>query len=389
MTIPYITPNYGPITGGTPITITGSDFTSISNLSLDNSFCTDVIVVNSNTITAITTEHSEGLVALFYIKELDMAFYYPNLFTYINTATTTTEPTTTTTTTTAPTTTTTTTTTSPLERQKLNAFAKFFYSGGLNNADPKKSLGGESSNVTVNVGKNNIFNSVEGTFYSEGLTDYRCIFLKNTSSNKIYYLYLSLDDFFLGSVIDLGFNFVNEIQSITILNGPFTNGQEIVFSYDEKPFTVIYSTNFSTWLYNFNYSITKVEGLENVTVSGSSNNFNSVFEITFNGSAGYKSHPLLVLVGYTLTPLPSISIVKNVEGSPINIVPSKILTADREPTSITFYDASISSPVYLPLLNPGDFLAIWLRRIIYPNTIAVENDGCNLIINGNYEVVEK
>jgi hypothetical protein len=29
-----------------------------------------------------------------------------------------------------------------------------------------------------------------------------------------------------------------------------------------------------------------------------------------------------------------------------------------------------------------------LRRIIYPNTIAIENDGCNFLITANYEVIE-
>ena len=40
------------------------------------------------------------------------------------------------------------------------------------------------------------------------------------------------------------------------------------------------------------------------------------------------------------------------------------------------------------LLNSGDFLPIWLRRNVYPNTIAIENDGCNFNIIANYEIIE-
>ena len=292
-----------------------------------------------------------------------------------------------------PLTTTTTTTTSTtvqptLQRQELSAFLKLFYSGGLNNKNPSLSLGGEISNYNVKTGKNNIFENIKGETYSEGLTDFRCVYVKNTSQNKVFYLYFSLDDFFLGSIMDLGFNFVNEIQTITILNGPFTNGQNIIFSYKNQNITVTYNTNFSVWLANFNIEIIKIPELENVVVTGSSNGSNSIFEITFQGSAGYKNHPLLVLEGYTLSPTPNVTILKSVQGGPINTVADKILTSKREPTNITFYDAPITSPVYLPALFPDDFMPIWLRRIIYPNTIAIENDGCNLIVSGNYEVIE-
>lgn len=284
--------------------------------------------------------------------------------------------------------TTTTTTSPPFTRQDISAFLKLFYSGGLNNNDPNKSLGGEMSNFIISTSKNNIFNNVTGVSYASGLTDYRCIFLKNTSPNRVLYLYFSLDDFFSGSVLDLGFNFVNEIQSLTILNGPFTNGQEVVLSYAGTTFTIIYNTNFTTFLNNFNASIKQVSGLEDVVVTGSTNSSNYAFEITFLGTAGYKTHPLIELVGYNLTPTPSIIILKPQSGSPINTIPNKILDSTREPNGITFYDASITSPVYLPLLNSGDFLPIWLRRNVYPNTIAIENDGCNFNIIANYEIIE-
>jgi len=276
-----------------------------------------------------------------------------------------------------------------LKRQPLDSFLKLYYSGGTSNNDAKKSLGGNISNFIILPSKNNIFDNVTGDLYEEGLTDYRCVYLKNNSENRVLYLYFALDDFFLGSFQNLGFNFVNEVQTVTVLNGPFTNGQNIVFSYNQKNFTVVYDTNFNQWIINFNASIKQVDGLEDVIVTGSSNGSNSIFQVTFEGTAGYKNHPVINLVGYTLTPTPNISIVKTITGSPINLISDKISSSTNEPNNITFYDATINSPIYLPLLNSGDFLPIWLRRTVYPNTIAVENDGCNLIITGNYEVIEE
>jgi hypothetical protein len=277
----------------------------------------------------------------------------------------------------------------PPERQTIDAFLKLYYSGGGANNDPLKSLGGNISNFIIKSSKNNIFENVSGDIYEEGLTDYRCVYVKNNSLNRIFYLYFALDDFFLGSIQNLGFNFVNEVQTVTVLNGPFVNGQTLVFSYEGKNFTVVYDTNFAQWLLNFNSAIKQVASLEDVVVTGNSNGSNAIFEITFEGTAGYKNHPLIVLVGYNLSPTPSVSILKSISGSPINSIAEKIAATTNEPNNITFYDATVNSPVYLPILNPGDFLPIWLRRIVYPNTIAVENDGCKLIISGNYEVIEE
>lgn len=276
-----------------------------------------------------------------------------------------------------------------LKRLKLDSFLKLYYSGDFSNNDPTKSLGGNISNFIILASKNNIFDNVSGDVYEEGLTDYRCIYLKNNSENRVWYLYFALDDFFLGSVQNLGFYFVNEVQTVTVLNGPFINGQTMIFSYDNNNFTVVYNTNFNQWLINFNSSIKQVLGLEDVNVTGSSNGSNSIFEINFEGTAGYKNHPLITLNGYNLTPTPVISILKKITGSPINLIAEKIISSTDEPNNITFYDSTLNSPIYLPVLNPGDFLPIWLRRTVYPNTIAVENDGCKLIITGNYEVIEE
>lgn len=58
-----VQPSFGPIYGGTPITITGSNFDSSAIVYVDGNPATSVIVVNSTTLTAITPEgFTEGAV---------------------------------------------------------------------------------------------------------------------------------------------------------------------------------------------------------------------------------------------------------------------------------------------------------------------------------------
>jgi hypothetical protein len=57
-----ITPNSGSSEGGTPISITGSNFVSGATLSLGGVLASNVVGVNSNSITAVTSVHAPGLV---------------------------------------------------------------------------------------------------------------------------------------------------------------------------------------------------------------------------------------------------------------------------------------------------------------------------------------
>ena len=57
-----ITPNTGPTSGGTSITISGSGFSSGASVSLGGTLATSVVVVNSASITATTAPRSAGVV---------------------------------------------------------------------------------------------------------------------------------------------------------------------------------------------------------------------------------------------------------------------------------------------------------------------------------------
>jgi hypothetical protein len=57
-----ITPNSGPDTGGTPVTITGSGFTGATSATFGGVAGTSFVVVNDTTITVVTPPHAVGLV---------------------------------------------------------------------------------------------------------------------------------------------------------------------------------------------------------------------------------------------------------------------------------------------------------------------------------------
>ena len=57
-----ISPIFGPTTGGTVVTLTGTNLTGTTNVSFDGNNATGVTVINSTTVTAIAPAHAAGLV---------------------------------------------------------------------------------------------------------------------------------------------------------------------------------------------------------------------------------------------------------------------------------------------------------------------------------------
>jgi len=78
-----VQPSSGPIYGGTNITITGSNFDANSSVYVDGNPATNVVVVNSTTITAVTPEgFTNGPVDVDVQTTIDY-FSFPGAFTYV------------------------------------------------------------------------------------------------------------------------------------------------------------------------------------------------------------------------------------------------------------------------------------------------------------------
>ena len=63
-TVASVTPNNGPTAGGTPVTITGTNFATGATATFDGIAATSVVVVNSTTITAVTPADTAGSVTV-------------------------------------------------------------------------------------------------------------------------------------------------------------------------------------------------------------------------------------------------------------------------------------------------------------------------------------
>lgn len=259
----------------------------------------------------------------------------------------------------------------------LDYILKYKYSGGFDNIDSNKSIGGEISNTEVNSYKQNIFNNIGENDYAQGLVDYRCLYLENISNKRVHNLKMHLDDVFRGAIFNIGFNFQNDIQTIIIAGGDFINGQKITFSFKNRNFIVKYDIDINIFKTNFQKSINKIFNLKDVTVDGSYANGNSVLNIYFQGTSGNKQQPLIKLESYTLTPDPTITIIKKQNGSPVNCIQEKLNNSLQSPNKINFLEAGAS--VEFTFLEIGDFLPIWLRRQVFSGNVPIENDGCSII----------
>jgi hypothetical protein len=77
-----VAPTFGSIAGGTPVTITGTNFAAGATVTFDASAATAVVVVNATTITAIAPAHATGAVRVTVANPTgpsgfkDSAFFY-------------------------------------------------------------------------------------------------------------------------------------------------------------------------------------------------------------------------------------------------------------------------------------------------------------------------
>jgi hypothetical protein len=68
--ITSITPEYGPISGGTPVVIVGYNFIDGTLVYFDLNLATDIVVVDSQMITCKTPAHALGFISVLLVEPL-------------------------------------------------------------------------------------------------------------------------------------------------------------------------------------------------------------------------------------------------------------------------------------------------------------------------------
>jgi hypothetical protein len=93
-TIVSVAPNSGPTTGGTLVTITGTDFQQGATATIGGVACTGVVVASSTSLTCTTGAHAAGFVEAGLVNPDLQGAIGPDAFTYVEVAPSTTPATT-------------------------------------------------------------------------------------------------------------------------------------------------------------------------------------------------------------------------------------------------------------------------------------------------------
>lgn len=256
------------------------------------------------------------------------------------------------------------------------------YSGGSSNTNPDLSLGGVASLYAISGTR--LFDDVTEAEATNGLTDYRCFYFNNESN--VYSLYsaqILVSYTVPGDVIaQLGFNFQNDIQNITVAHYASVTSGSFILTYTDTSgnhnFTVNWNSSLSTWASNFQTAIRTIANLGDVTVTASVSGSNAIFEVSFIGVAANRHHDILVLNTNSLSPTESITITKIIDGGPINSVADSIDVSTTTPVGITFNSLTDS----IGDIRPLDSIPIWVKRIVPVNSTAIENDGFTVQVQG-------
>jgi len=252
----------------------------------------------------------------------------------------------------------------------------FFYSGGSNNLDPTKSIGGKASVNLIEGIANSIFTDVTDvaglgapTSLGPDGIDYRCFYIFNTS--ELYSLYEAsiyvLQQSGTGDVfsnITLGLSTSTEVQNLNIsLTGTPASGSFKLQYETSTTDSIPYSSDSEQMANNIQRELNRLSVLggnfSGVVVNASSN---SDFLISFLGGENNRNHELLTATNLNITPAASISISEATEGQPINseapLLPNSLTT----PFGVVFSDTFADNPISIGDLRPGDGVPIWIKR---------------------------
>lgn len=259
----------------------------------------------------------------------------------------------------------------------------FVYSGGSNNSDPSKSLGGNPSNIPILGQINNLFSNVSSAQSTEGKIDYRCFYIFNDSltdtlhNASVFIIYQEPG----GATVQLGLANTTDVQKIQITG--IVTGGSLLIKYEDNQFVVNWGGSASSFAANLIAGLTSVNvkgvEIETTSVSNSSNSFS----LSFKGDSNNRSHSLLVISQNNLIGTTSVSIKKETEGEPINSVAPLIPTDSTPPARVNFYNTSLDNKLFLGNIGPGDGVPIWAKRTTLANANFKQSDSFTLRLIGN------
>jgi len=258
-------------------------------------------------------------------------------------------------------------------------------SGGTTNINPNLSLGGgPSSSPIATATLNNLFDDVTSDETDEGHEDYRCIYFFNDGDTTIYDVEVWIsDDFDDGATMEIGVEFHDESQRLTLLEGPITGGH-IRRAYDSNEFDSFYNASLSDWAEDIETQLNAMAELQDVTVTAAFVNVTVpqdtiIFDINFINRDGKRNHPAIEVVSNQLEPavMPHVIEIPQ-QGFPINTIASEIGFETTPPGGVGFFAATEASPIALSYLGTGEGFPLWIKRTTPEGVAPKERDGFEL-----------
>jgi len=268
---------------------------------------------------------------------------------------------------------------------------RIFMSGGLSNSNPDLCLGGEMSTTFFSTPR--IFDSILADQTVSGYTDYRCVYINNSSEiDTLYSTDVFIDSEVSGGAsVMMGIEPANERQDVYITNASaVASGGFVVMLYDyftdsNNNILVSHNQNINQWAENFQSSIRSINGLDQVSVTGSYIGTTAYFTVNFIGSSERRYFDSMELVSLSqdfLNVNASLSIQKVLNGSPKLKTANEIASEVVVPANVIFVNTSSSSPIYVGNVLPAEYFAVWLKRTVVAGVDPLEGDGFTIKIRG-------
>jgi hypothetical protein len=256
-------------------------------------------------------------------------------------------------------------------------------SNGPNNSNPNLSLGSTPSAVNVGVSIENLFESLSTEDAQNGRIDYRCFYVFNDSASENLPSTAVYFDSQLNSTaqLNVGVSVANEQQKLTVSGVP--SGGSIKLTYDgDETSAINYGGSPAQFATNIATQLNALAALSGITCVSTDFGSYSVYDINFTGDSGNRYHPILSISNNSLSGSVTLSIVKSVNGSPINTVAPLITNSLNAPAGISFRDSGPNDRINIGLLGPTEGFPIWVRRIVPAGTFASSSSGATFKVYG-------
>lgn len=262
---------------------------------------------------------------------------------------------------------------------------KFTLSGGINNDDPNKSLGGDPSPIVISNNINNLFDDIQGLEAEEGRIEYRCFYIFNDNETHDFrniriWIKSQVD---LGASVEIGIGQRNHVQVISIFGSPTSGTFKLSYDGVTPSASINWNEDVSILAASINDYVDSQFGLETTTIGELTADAERIFTVTFVGDSGGRYHPDFVVSQNLLVPSATIMVQSTINGQPINAVAADVGDEETAPEDVSFSDPSSEAEALLVgTLKPLEHFFVWVKRTINANTSSIIEDGFTLSVRG-------